>query len=292
MFFSTSKGIAAVLIALVLSCTACNKTSSGNAASAPQQQTNYPSGSLFAQAKQLRDTGKLGDAVDAYQRGLAESKGPHHPQAAYELALIQVELHDVHAAATAYQHAWIEAPQGKAKESLYLTFMQLLTLEKYLNNPASPDGDPRSRLDTARKMTTWLAGDRFQFNSDEAKDVSTGLVWRRCLVGQSMADGIACEGKPKLMRRDQARDIGEAGWRVPTAAELQTLVDNRGRAQPRLNRAVFPLENHRHYMHAWTSDGTERAQDFKYVTFSGAREVIGVDHNDSMKTVRLVKDGR
>ncbi|OQW99080.1 MAG: hypothetical protein BWK73_51070 [Thiothrix lacustris] len=67
-------------------------------------------------------------------------------------------------------------------------------------------------------------------------DSRSGLTWKKCLEGQ---DGRECGGKPQRMAWEQAADTAQAGWRLPTLAELRGLVEQRCTA-PAVNLEVFP----------------------------------------------------
>lgn len=76
-------------------------------------------------------------------------------------------------------------------------------------------------------------------------DQSTGLIWQPCLVGQAWT-GAACAGTPGQFlfaagATTAAADHfgGYSDWRVPTMAELLTLVDS-ARSKPALNTSAFP----------------------------------------------------
>ncbi len=292
MFSATTKGALPTLLALMLACSACAKKA--NAPGTPdapvQAHTEFVPGSLYAQAQQLHASGNLAEAAKTYQRGLKLTNSPHDARAAYELAQIQVELNDAPAATTAYREAWFSAPEGDAKEKLHATFLQLIARAYYLEKVSEPGVDPATRLAAAQAITKWLAGKRFELHGSEVKDLSTGLTWQRCLVGQTMSDGIQCEGNPELVRWDEANGLPMAGWRLPTANELKTLVDARGTSWPRINLVAFPLEKHPYYINTWTSENAGRVLDYRYVTFAyGTDNPVRDDHKDLIKTVRLVR---
>ncbi|AGX87201.1 DUF1566 domain-containing protein [Candidatus Symbiobacter mobilis] len=74
-------------------------------------------------------------------------------------------------------------------------------------------------------------------------DIATGLVWQRCAVGQSWAAG-SCSGTPTQYAWKDARGLtsslgGNTDWRIPTVAELLTLVDYE-RLGPALHPRMFP----------------------------------------------------
>jgi len=73
----------------------------------------------------------------------------------------------------------------------------------------------------------------------------TGLIWRKCPAGLS---GVDCSQGPLPLTKTWQEAVthceeqitgGSPGWRLPTAAELQGLVDY-GTASPAINPAFFP----------------------------------------------------
>lgn len=71
----------------------------------------------------------------------------------------------------------------------------------------------------------------------------TNLTWQRCMVGQTWT-GSACSGTPSTMNWSQANALtsnfaGQTDWRLPTALELQSLVDYT-KYDMSINADVFP----------------------------------------------------
>jgi hypothetical protein len=94
-----------------------------------------------------------------------------------------------------------------------------------LLNPARPDADYLAR------------------NDGTATHMATGLMWQRCAKGQSWAGGT-CTGAAATYTWDQANALkdafaGQSDWRLPTIAELESLV-NFSAAGPSINGVVFP----------------------------------------------------
>ena len=83
--------------------------------------------------------------------------------------------------------------------------------------------------------------DRFQLADDEATDRKTGLVWKRCSVGLEWLDRDGCRGAIRGLTLAEARDLSRtnAGWRLPSADELLTLVA-RDCGEPAIEAATFP----------------------------------------------------
>jgi len=71
----------------------------------------------------------------------------------------------------------------------------------------------------------------------------SGLTWKRCMQGQTWT-GSGCTGIPSETSWDVAMAMtdnfaGHADWRLPTAREIETLIDYTS-DDPALNSAVFP----------------------------------------------------
>lgn len=88
--------------------------------------------------------------------------------------------------------------------------------------------------------------DRFELHGDEVIDRRTGLVWQRCMVGQTW-NGSTCAGTYGWHTYDVAMGLAKqanatdspAGWRVPNIKELFSLVDL-GCADPAIDSVAFP----------------------------------------------------
>ena len=84
-------------------------------------------------------------------------------------------------------------------------------------------------------------------NGSEVKDIKTGLIWQRCLMGESW-DGQQCTGDALGFPSEEAKQyLGTQAknWRVPTIDELSTL--NGGCWQPAINPNIFPSHPQRFY---------------------------------------------
>lgn len=59
----------------------------------------------------------------------------------------------------------------------------------------------------------------------EVKDLDTGLVWQRCVLGQAW-DGNSCTGEPIAQDWNAAtKAVAGTGWRLPTQKELEGLAE-------------------------------------------------------------------
>lgn len=83
---------------------------------------------------------------------------------------------------------------------------------------------------------------RFRLAAAEAIDQRTGLIWQRCSVGNSWSDNAGCKGAVSYLGLDQAIAAASSagdGWRVPSGAELESLVDS-DCGSPVVDTTVFP----------------------------------------------------
>ncbi len=85
--------------------------------------------------------------------------------------------------------------------------------------------------------------DRYQAvdgsNGAEVKDSQTGLVWQRCMHGQTW-DGSTCSGNVLPQDWSGASKTAAAAkpWRLPTQAELEGLIE-KSCSKPALNNHWF-----------------------------------------------------
>lgn len=76
-------------------------------------------------------------------------------------------------------------------------------------------------------------------NGSEVKDSQTGLVWQRCMLGQSW-DGNTCTGSvtPQDWPTATKGVAASKPWRLPTQAELEGLIE-KSCNKPALNSQWF-----------------------------------------------------
>ena len=85
---------------------------------------------------------------------------------------------------------------------------------------------------------------RFSINGDEVTDSATGLIWQRCIFGQT---GIGCnEGSNSTYNWPSALQAAETEsddtglpWRVPNVRELRSIVEEKC-DNPSINLSIFP----------------------------------------------------
>lgn len=99
--------------------------------------------------------------------------------------------------------------------------------------PVAADCDPKRPLDTPTA--------NFELRGATAIDRTTGLEWRRCTLGLEWVDG-ACRGSVRdltLADAIAAAAAEKTGWRVPSAQEMDSILESACRA-PAINTEVFP----------------------------------------------------
>lgn len=94
---------------------------------------------------------------------------------------------------------------------------------------------------------TVLAQGRYTVSADgqEVQDTQAKLTWRRCAEGMRW-DGKACTGKASKFSYGAAQQHASAqasasaqAWRLPTKAELLSLVD-KSKKKPLIDTSAFP----------------------------------------------------
>lgn len=134
----------------------------------------------------------------------------------------------------------------------------------------------------------------------QVQDNRTGLIWMRCLEGQTW-DGTTCKADdpkavdpgPKLTYAEAkkyaaARSTPDEAWRIPTKAELITIREP-GCYNPSVNLKLFPTEP------AWSSDGaywttTPEAEGVALVDAIGASDAWQRTDASHTNHVRLVRN--
>ena len=152
---------------------------------------------------------------------------------------------------------------------------------------------PATAAQTCRDDIPATAPDsRFTDNGDgTVSDSATGLIWKRCLEGQS---GSTCTGSPQSFTWQQAlehaRDAVFAGnslWRLPNKNELESLVERRCYG-PAINLTYFP--NDPGWGVVWSS--SPNAGDFDGAWSVGFYNgYVGYHFKNDGNYVRLVRGG-
>jgi hypothetical protein len=117
-------------------------------------------------------------------------------------------------------------------------------------------------------------------------DKASNLTWQRCSVGQTWKDGAGCIGDVKVFPWAQTKALEHDGWRLPTEAEIETLVSPTC-SKPAINEEVFP-NMHLGELHYWS--GTGEGAYASYANFSNG--LVSTDAADEPYAVRLVRSGK
>lgn len=125
---------------------------------------------------------------------------------------------------------------------------------------------------------------RFELSGNEVKDLKTGLIWRRCSVGQSW-DGSGCSGSASAYTWRSALALADGQWRLPNIKELSSLVE-RSCYDPAVNLSIFPNTASER---SWSSSPYKSNRSYAWI--------VNFDNGDgnayykgSSQSVRLVRD--
>ncbi|TAN49456.1 MAG: DUF1566 domain-containing protein [Methylococcaceae bacterium] len=119
----------------------------------------------------------------------------------------------------------------------------------------------------------------------------TGLTWMRCAVGQTW-NGSTCSGLPSVHAWQDAVELttvfaNQRDWRLPTQAELLTLMDY-GAYSPAVNTTLFPNPSNN-----WFWSASAYVGNPLYAWFASFNDGGGyTDVKTGKYAVRLVRDGQ
>ena len=127
-------------------------------------------------------------------------------------------------------------------------------------------------------------------------DTKTGLIWKRCLEGQSGSD--CASGSAEAFTWEQALQraqtvnsgggfAGASVWRVPTIKELSSLVEHQC-VDPAINLTRFPNAS---YDWLWSSSAVAGYASYAWGVFFDFGYVNWSSEDDSGQ-VRLVRSGQ
>lgn len=148
-------------------------------------------------------------------------------------------------------------------------------------------------LAMAQQCKAPLASQQFiSHNNGTVTDQRSGLMWKTCLEGQ---ESPQCYGKPTALQWQDAVNLsqnaftrsfaGYQDWRLPTRAELETLIEPHCR-EPATNVQVFP---NMAAVGLWSSDIANQANQTAWgIDFTTGRTF---EHfQAASKYVRLVRN--
>lgn len=131
---------------------------------------------------------------------------------------------------------------------------------------------------------------RFVVEGDKVYDKKTDLTWARCSMGQKWVEGHGCLGSVGITTLAKALEQQKDAWRLPTKAELDTLVDKglvAAKHQPTINDAAFPDMDIKHLLYWNTAAGAAAGG---YTNFGIGR--LNKYDLSVLRAVRLVKSGK
>jgi len=128
-------------------------------------------------------------------------------------------------------------------------------------------------------------GQRFRDNGDgTVTDLSSGLTWSRCSLGQQWRNGT-CAGRARPLLWGVAALLASDGWRLPELTELAGLLELRC-VRPAIDLRVFPETPPGPY---WTATRfVNRDGSFWQLMFLQGANLP--ERADSAAFVRLVRD--
>ena len=166
-------------------------------------------------------------------------------------------------------------------KSCFILFFMLVTLTKATAdcNPAVPETTPDS--------------DFTLYNDGTVTHNTTGLMWMRCLLGQTW-DGTTCSGSVQGYTWQNALQAatgyafaGYSDWRLPNKNELASIVEE-ACFNPSINTSVFPNAP---ASSVWSSSPYAGGSDGAWhVHFGGGGVVNG--GKTHLGHVRLVRGGQ
>lgn len=142
-------------------------------------------------------------------------------------------------------------------------------------------------------MTRSYSDDQFLINGQTVTDITTGLMWMRCSVGQTLIDNNCSGPAEKFSTWKTALDgviknktmASFSDWRLPNIKELDTIVE-RACAEPAISLVVFPDTPSAIY---WTSTPHKDSEYLaRIIDFSDGLEFLRTSVTE--RHIRLVRD--
>ena len=127
---------------------------------------------------------------------------------------------------------------------------------------------------------------RYEIKGDEVRDKQSGLVWKRCSVGQHWKNDTGCTGVIRQMTWSDAMHLQLSGWTLPTKEELSTLIAATCK-NPAINERIFPDME---LTKLWYWTRSEDGASAWYVAFGGGSVRSG--GRTELNAVRMVRSGK
>jgi len=150
---------------------------------------------------------------------------------------------------------------------------------------------PAPAATTATPLKLDKINSRFIEKQDVIYDRVHHLTWSRCSQGQRWARDKGCVGTVRQYSFDQAQQLGNEQWRLPTTAELATLIDHTKKNMPQelaIDSVAFPdMDPDRLFY--WSSD--EENNSFAWAVLFIDSGMPGVLYRSHRYAVRLLRIG-
>jgi hypothetical protein len=132
-------------------------------------------------------------------------------------------------------------------------------------------------------------------NNGTVTDKKTGLMWQKCSVGEDIKnntcvgiiDGFTFDETEKVVQQVNAgeNNLGHNDWRLPSIAELRTLLDE-SCSSPTLNAAIFPTTLN-WFWSSSTNKGSKE-QSVRVINFTNGMETRS--SKNILTYIKLVRD--
>jgi len=114
----------------------------------------------------------------------------------------------------------------------------------------------------------------------------TGLMWMRCLTGQTWTGSI-CSGEVKEYTWNEAMSFvidfaGHSDWRLPNLDELLSIIE-KGKENPAINTIIFPTPSRQYSVWSSTSPWFDAGERWMGVhLFSDGDDIATGGHNPAL----------
>jgi hypothetical protein len=144
---------------------------------------------------------------------------------------------------------------------------------------------------TVTKLKMDKINSRYVEKDDEVYDRVHNLTWARCSLGQHWVKSQGCVGSVRQVSFDQAARFSSTQWRLPTQAELASLIDPTKKTMPlamSIDTVAFP-DMDVNKLYYWTN--TEENNSFAWAVLFVDSGIPSILHRSHRYALRLVRTG-